>query len=229
MKPDQRVMDAETREQLLAEFARYLDALVNQPSVSVEPDQAPAVDLFAVFTELAALRNEARLQSRQFKTALERLREALTTLEADNGTLSRELQELRAAAAKAARDAQRPLLLDVLDLRDRMEAGVSAARAYRPGWLRSLFASERSFIGAMVEGMEITLRRLDEMLARHDVAPIAAVGKRLDPHTMRAAAVESRPETPNGIVLREIRRGFVRGAEKLREAEVIVNKVESNA
>jgi molecular chaperone GrpE len=222
-------MDAETREQLLAEFARYLDAPVNQPSTSVEPDQTPAVDLFAVFTELAALRNEARLQSRQFKSALEQLREALTTLEADNGTLSRELQQLRAAAAKAARDAQRPLLLDVLDLRDRMEAGVSAARAYRPGRLRSLFAGEHSFIGAMVEGMEITLRRLDEMLARHEVAPIAAVGKRLDPHTMRAAAVESRPEKPNGIVLREIRRGFVRGAEKLREAEVIVNKVESNA
>lgn len=228
MNPVQQGVDAETREQLLAEFSDYLDTLVERASSVETAGQLPEVDLFALFTELTALKNEIRLQSRHFKSALEPLRETLSILESSNKTVSRELEHVRATAVKAAHNKQRPLLLDVLDLRDRMEAGLAAARDHQPRRIRSLFSSEPAVMTAMVEGMEITLRRLDQMLARYDVVPVPAVGKRLDPHCMRAAAVESLPDRDNGVVLQEIRRGFTRGDEILREAEVIVNRTESN-
>ena len=41
---------------------------------------------------------------------------------------------------------------------------------------------------------------------------------------MRAVGVEADPEAPDGVVLREVRRGFYHGGELLRAAEVIVNK-----
>jgi molecular chaperone GrpE len=223
----QQGVDAESREQLLAEFSDYLDTLVERASSDETTGQSPEIDLYALFTELTGIKNELRLQSRHFKSALEPLRETLSTLETSNKTISRELEYVRATALKAAHDKQRPLLLDVLDLRDRMEAGLGAARDHQPGRFRSLFSSEPVVMTAMVEGMEITLRRLDEMLAGYDVVPVPAVGKRLDPHSMRAVAVESLSDRDNGVVLQEIRRGYTRGDEILREAEVIVNRTES--
>jgi len=223
----QQGVDTETREQLLAEFSDYLDTLVERASCVETAEQSPEVDLYALFTELAALKNELRLQSRHFKSALEPLRETLSTLESSNQALSRELEQVRATAAKGAHDKQRSLLLGVLDLRDRMEAGLAAARDHQPGRIRSLFSSDTALMTAMVEGMEITLRRLDEMLVRYDVVPVAVVGKRLDPHSMRAVAAESLPDRDSGVVLQEIRRGYTRGDEILREAEVIVNRTES--
>jgi molecular chaperone GrpE len=56
------------------------------------------------------------------------------------------------------------------------------------------------------------------------VRPIDALGARLDPQRMRAVGVESAQDAPEGIVLREVRRGFLHGQELLRAAEVIVNK-----
>jgi molecular chaperone GrpE len=74
------------------------------------------------------------------------------------------------------------------------------------------------------EGQEITLRRLDQVLAGHRVYPLEAVGRPMDPHTMRAAEVDSRADVDNGIVTGELRKGFLWEGEVLRLAEVRVNK-----
>ncbi len=54
--------------------------------------------------------------------------------------------------------------------------------------------------------------------------PVDALGQPLDPTLMRAVGVESVRDRPDAVVLREARRGYFRGGELLRAAEVIVNK-----
>ena len=47
----------------------------------------------------------------------------------------------------------------------------------------------------------------------------------LDPHTMNAVEIDRDPKIDNGIVLEELRKGFLFEDQVLRIAEVKVNKL----
>jgi molecular chaperone GrpE len=79
------------------------------------------------------------------------------------------------------------------------------------------------------EGQKMTLRRLDELLSRYQVLPIETFGVSVDPYTMRVHSVTKNPEYEDGQVTEEITKGFRRGEDILRTAEVIVNKVKEPA
>jgi molecular chaperone GrpE len=212
-------MEADAREQLIARFVAYLDA-ASEPS-SEAARSAP--DLFTLLSEVAALKNEVKLEARQVKTALDQFRELFDTLRQANERLDSELERCTEQARLAHQQRERELLLELLDLRDRLQAGHDQAQRYRPGWLaRRGGAAE--FVGGMAEGGAMSLRRLDELLARRDVLPLEVVGAAFDPQTMQVGDVVEDRSRPDGQVLAERRRGFRQRDRLLRPAEVIVNK-----
>lgn len=213
-------MEAETRQRLLEQFAAYLDGAPEQGA-----DAEGEVDLHTLLGELAALKNEIRLESRQFKTTLAEVRAVASELSEANARLARELDHARDQAAVARRQAERQLLLELLDLRDRLEAGLAAAAGYRPGWRSRWFGrSALRFLGSLTQGQGLTLQRLDQVLERNRVRAIDSLGQPLDPQSMNAVGTGSEPRRPDATVLAEQRRGFLRDGEVLRYAEVIVNK-----
>jgi molecular chaperone GrpE len=218
------MIETELKETLIAQFSGYLDSLPEAPTEVSVNEGTGEIDLYSLFIELAALKNEVKLEGRQVKGALDQFREVFGMVEQTNQRLSRELDRAREAQVRSVWEDQRPLLLGILELRDRIEAGLDSARAYRPGLLHRLGARPRRFQQGLLEGMEITLRRVDELLARYRVQAISAIGQRLNPHTMHAAGIEHRADRPEGCVLSEVRKGYLRGEEVLRPAEVIVNK-----
>lgn len=221
-------MDEDAKLQLLQRFRDYLDDLDLPPAeaADADPDDAEP-DLYTLFTELAGLRNEVKLESRQVKQALEHSRELIDALQENNKRLSGELGELRRAEDALREDAERDLLLEVLELRDRLDASLDALHGFRPGgFLERPRGRTEQLIHGMGDGLEISLRRLDALLARYRVQPVEAIGGRLDPQRMRAASLESDPGRDDGIVLSEIRKGYRRGERVLRLAEVVVNKRE---
>jgi len=212
-------LDDAQKQRLVEEFRACLEQWEEEGEDASEP-----VDLRTLLGEMAALKNEVRLESRQFKGALEELKSFGEALRAHNERLVRDLERAREQAAEAQRQVERRLLLGMLDLRDRLQAGADAAAARRPSVLARLAPGETRFARALSEGLTLTLQRLDELLVTHRVRPIDALGQPLDPQRMRAVGVEAVPEAPDGMVLREARRGFLLGGELLRAAEVIVNK-----
>ncbi len=188
-----------------------------------EGDDRP-VDLHTLLTEMAMLKSEIRLESRQFKSMLEEMRAFGEVLREQNERLNRELERQRELAAADKRQAERGLLLDLLDLRDRLQAGVAAGAAHQPALLARLLAAELRFSNSLTRGQALTLRRVDELLAARQVRPLEAIGQMLDPHRMRAVGVEVALDKPDGQVLREVLRGYSQHGELLRVAEVIVNK-----
>ena len=218
-----RLLDVEEKERLVEEFRASLEHWEADDEDSNEGPGEP-VDLRTLLAEMAVLKNEVRLESRQFKSALEELRSFGETLREHNKRLTRDLERAREQAAMAPREAERRLLLGMLDLRDRLQAGVDAAAARRPSLLARMVPGDTRFAQSQGLGLTLTLQRLDELLATHRVRPIDALGARLDPQHMRAVGVDSAHDAPEGIVLREVRRGFLHGQELLRAAEVIVNK-----
>lgn len=215
MKPP----DAEEKERLIEEFRACLEQWESESD-----EEGERIDLRTLLGEMAALKNEVRLESRQFKSALEELRSFGEALREHNERLARDLERARGEAAEAQRQAERRLLLGMLDLRDRLQAGAEAAAAWRPSAFARLLPGETRFAQSLTQGLTLTLQRLDELLATHRVRPIDALGLPLDPQRMRAVGVESTRDTPDGVVLREARRGFLHAGELLRAAEVIVNR-----
>ena len=211
-------LDDTEKLRLVGEFRAFLDQWENGA------DEAELLDLRSLLAEMAALKNEVRLESRQFRSALEELKTHGEALRLQNERLTRDLERARGEAAHAQRQAERRLLLGIVDLRDRLQAGADAAAARRPSALARLVPGETRFVRAVSEGLTLTLQRLDQLLETHRVRPIEVLGKPLDPQIMRALGVEAAPDAPEGVVLREVRRGFHLGGDLLRAAEVIVNK-----
>lgn len=223
-------MDAETKERLIEEFRACLEDW--EPaggSGSEVAGDGPAVDLALLFAELSVLRNEVRVEARQFKTALDDMRALTELLSEQNRRLARDLERARETEGAAQRQTERRLLLDMLDVRDRIAAAMGVFSAYRPGFLSRLAPTETRLAQGLGEGVALTLRRLDDALTERRVRPIEAVGGRLDPNTMRAIGVDFDAQREAGEVLSEARRGYLRDDELLRLAEVIVNKRESEA
>ena len=217
-------MDTATKELLLNRFRAYLDELPETAPAEQPDTEQRQTDLFSLFTELAALKNEVRLESRQLKTALDEFRAVFDTLQTSHGQLSDALERARAAQQEQRRAVLRPLLLELLELHDRLEAGLQVLQNYRPSALSWWGKRAKALLAAVEQGQEISLRRLEQLLNAQQVSALEACGKLLDPHTMRAAEVEQRTDMDNGIVTEELRKGFTWEGELLRLAEVKVNK-----
>lgn len=213
------MIDPDTKDRLVEQFRACLDS-----GEDVEADDGEPIDLLTLLAEMAALKNEVRLQARQFKSALEQMQALSDVLREHNQTLTRDLERSRSLAADSKSQAERGLLLGLLELRDRLQAGLDAQAAWRPTPLARLLGGVQRYVRSLREGSALTLQRLDELLASHRVRPVAALGQALDPQCMHAVAIEWTPEAAEGVVLRELRRGFRQGTELLRAAEVIVNK-----
>ena len=121
-------MDAAVKERLLEELRQYLDGVEALPVPAPDPGGAEA-DLFTVFVELAAVRNEVRTESRLVKEALDQFRSVFGTLQSSHATLEQELKRAQADARERGQALLRPLLLDLLDLRDRLDAALQAPAA----------------------------------------------------------------------------------------------------
>lgn len=115
---------------------------------------------------------------------------------------------------EAVRFAAEPLLRDVLPVVDNLERAVAHARD----------AEESS---ALVEGVEMVLRALSDVLEKHGVTRVAACGTPFDPGVHQAVAhVEDGAAEPN-TVLDEHQSGYRFHDRLLRPAMVSVAKAPS--
>ena len=213
-------MDDSIKQALLSRFQAYLDSA---EAGAPEP-RTETADLYSLFVEVAGLRSEVRTESRLVKEALDQFRGVFDLLQASQASVQQELDRARSAARDQADAALRPLLLDVVDLRDRLLAALKLAAAARPGWAGRLLRRPASGDEAWQEGLRMTLRRLDQVLLDRRVAPMQLVGLPFDPRRARVVATTADGSAADGTVLEEIRTGFLWDDEVLRTADVVVSK-----
>ncbi|MDX2599625.1 nucleotide exchange factor GrpE [Streptomyces caniscabiei] len=75
---------------------------------------------------------------------------------------------------------------------------------------------------ALSEQIDAAHLMLRGEFARHDVRPMDAVGRAVDPAEMRVVGTQAHPSAPAGTVLRERVTGFRLGASTLRLAQVVI-------
>jgi molecular chaperone GrpE len=116
--------------------------------------------------------------------------------------------------SKALADAERPFAIsslarDLLTVLDNLERAIEAARtAGAPG---------------IVEGVEMVYRQLVDILAKHDIEPIPALGQPFDPSQHEAITQQPDPEHPEGTVVAELGKGYRLRDRVLRPSKVAVS------
>ncbi|MFA5921740.1 MAG: nucleotide exchange factor GrpE [Methylococcaceae bacterium] len=209
------------KNRLLEEFQSYLEQADLAHTLSAEQP-----DLTMLLSEMAGLKSEVKAESRHFKTTLDTLSNALTTLQTDNKALADELSAHNERLQQMRSETLRIVLLDIVDIYDRLIVGFGVLQNYHP--VSSLFSHSKKqdvrFINSFKKGQSMTLRRFEQLLQRYNVYAIDCVGKLLDPHTMSAVEITQDPKLANGIVIEELRKGFLFEENVLRLAEVKVNK-----
>ena len=235
---------ADWKQQALEEFRQWLDELaVAPPEAEQEPDQgAVPCDLRDLFAELAALRQEVRLQNREQSRAGRELASAAARYDEANRVVEARDQELAAFEDRVARAAENRCLLPVLDLRDALVRGRDAAARLRKAGnkdnkgnkgnkgprkgARKLLRRMQPGIAGVIEGYELAIRRCDRMLAQFGVHAVPTVGARFDARTMHAVDTRRVKQQAEGVVVEEYIGGFVRDGAVLRLAEVAVNRLQ---
>lgn len=215
-------MDDSIKQALIDRFRGYLDMVEDGEEPPDDPGET--ADLFSVLVEMAALRSEVRTESRLVKEALEQFRGVFDSLQASQATLQRELDRARTETRDQGQSALRPLLLDVIDLRDRLVAALTLSAAARPRWRDRLWRRDRSGVAAWQEGLRMTLRRLDQVLLDRRVVATQLAGLPFDPRLARAIGTAADSSVAEGTVIKEVRAGFLWDDQVLRTAEVIVSK-----
>jgi molecular chaperone GrpE len=215
-------LDDSIKQALIDRFRGYLDTVEDGEEPPDDPGET--ADLFSVLVEMAALRSEVRTESRLVKEALEQFRGVFDSLQASQATLQRELDRARTETRDQAQSALRPLLLDVIDLRDRLVAALTLSAVARPRWHDRLWRRDRSGVAAWQEGLRMTLRRLDQVLLDRRVVATQLAGLPFDPRLARAIGTAADSAVAEGTVIEEVRAGFLWDDQVLRTAEVIVSK-----
>lgn len=119
----------------------------------------------------------------------------------------------RAAREKddAIRYANNSLLADLLPVIDNFDLGLDAARS-APG------------ADAILQGLGMVGRQLRDFLSSAGAEEIKTEGAEFDPNIMEAVSQEPHDTIPEGMVLRQTRRGYKLKDRLLRPASVVVSK-----
>ena len=113
---------------------------------------------------------------------------------------------------QAIRFANAGLLEKLLPILDNFELGLDAARG-------DVAAK------GIVDGFSMIHRQLGDFLQASGLQPIDAVGQAFDPKLHEALGHESDSSQPEGVVLRQLRRGYRLADRLVRPSSVLVNKL----
>ncbi len=80
--------------------------------------------------------------------------------------------------------------------------------------------SQRAVLQSLLEGFDLTVKRLQTTLDQQSIIRMQCVGRQVDPHSMTVVETISDPALPVGQVVEEIRTGYYWKTDVFRFAEV---------
>ena len=119
------------------------------------------------------------------------------------------------SVANAHKFALEKFTADLLPVIDSFERALEAASA---------LASENDAAGSTVEGIELSLRLMNETLGRHGVVAIDPAGEPFNPSFHEAMSMVPNPDAEPGSVLQVVQKGYTLNERLVRPARVLVAK-----
>jgi molecular chaperone GrpE len=152
--------------------------------------------------QVEALEKAVDNERKKAEDYLIQLKYARADLENFKKRYERELEEAKEYCTER-------IIIDLLDVVDELELAVQSAR--------STDSSE-----ALIQGVEITLKKLKRILEKEGVAPIKSIGESFDPSKHHAVA-KTEEEGVNGCkIVEEVRKGYTMREKVIRPSIVKV-------
>lgn len=175
------------------------------------------------FDETADLRRElAKLGKTQLRTQAV----SESALEA----IRKMVEGLKAALDRRGKAPSNGLVKDLLLVADGLEEATHAGEAMmEAGHLEEPVengpgGSSPGPDNGWIDGIRIIHRRVCQILGKEHIRPIPTVGENFDPQVHIAVGVEHTSEVPGNTIVEEQRKGYKRGNQVIRYAEVVVAK-----
>jgi molecular chaperone GrpE len=146
-------------------------------------------------------------EDERLQADLDRFRDLALRSQADFENYKKRAAREKEEAIKYANSA---LLERLIPIVDNFELGLEAARG--DGEDSPVFS-----------GMNMVLKQLMDFLTEHGLQPIDATGQKFDPNLHEAIAHEASAEVPEGVVIRQTRRGYRMRDRLLRPSSVVVS------
>ena len=173
------------------------DRETEEGEVRTDPE-SPESPVASIEDELAEARREARQN-------LDRALRAHAELENVRKRLERDLQNAHKFALER-------FVSELLPVKDSLELGLAAS-------------SEKGASAAgIVEGVELTLRMLDQAMEKFGVQAVDPAGEPFDPEFHQAMTMQESDTAASGTVLTVVQKGYLLNERLVRPAMVIVAK-----
>ena len=147
-------------------------------------------------------------QLAQTKAELEKFRDLALRSSADLDNYRKRMSKEREEAIKFANSSFLERLIPVLD---NFEFGLQAART-------------TSSPVSILEGMTMVQKQFQDFLSSAGIEVIDATGQHFDPQLHEAISQEENEQVPEGIVIRQLRKGYKLRDRLIRPANVVVSK-----
>lgn len=183
-----------------------------------DPSSGPAPDVASSATGDPSLANAAGTAGDADGSLRDQLEAARAERDANRDNWLRaqaDLENYRKRVQREMDEASRyrvlPLARDVLPVLDNLRRALTAAE-------------EGGDTAGLVEGVRLVVKQFEDVLARHSVTPIAAVGQPFDPNLHEALQQVPSRDHPPMTVLEEFQRGYRLHDRVLRPSQVVVSR-----
>ncbi len=161
------------------------------------PEEEPKTE-----EQLESLQEALETEKRRAENYLTQLKYARADLENLKNRCDREIDEVKKHCTER-------IVTDLLDVADELELAIQSARS-----------SESS--EALVQGVEMTLKKLKKILENEGVSPMKCVGEPFDPSKHSAVAKTEEEGVDGCRIVEEVRKGYTMREKVIRPSIVKV-------
>lgn len=216
------------KRQLRQQFESWLEGVERLPETQEAREQTgDSPDLYSLYAELTALRNETRQGNRKSADVFSRLGESLGRFEDEVRRLREQMNRSETAPGNKAA-LPRSYSLALVELVDRMHRlGAALERPPRRGRFFGFLGFDGRWRKAWAnwqQGFSILVTHFENLLEQAGVQRLNTLGAAFDPVTMLAVATTPPDGRPPNVVVEEVAPGYRWRDEVLRPAEVKITK-----
>jgi len=161
------------------------------------------------YEEQGKSNEEVETLEKSLETEKKRSQEYLTQLKYARADLENLKKRFDQKLVEAQKYSNERIITELLDVVDELELAVNSARS-----------SNSTEI--LVEGVEMTLKKIKKILEKEGVSPIKSVGEQFDPLKHDAVAKTEKEGVEGCIVVEEIRKGYTLREKVIRPSIVKV-------
>jgi molecular chaperone GrpE len=177
-----------------------LESEVESPSEDVAVEQEESTP--DLEKELAAAREEAA-----------ELRDRMLRLAAESENFKKRIERERQAALKYSGE---QIFREILPVVDNLERAIAHCDEVEGADVQTNYSG-------LLEGVQLTLKRLMSMLEKFEVKAVKTIGEPFDPNQQEALTMEASDIVPASHVVNEFEKGYFYKDRLLRAAKVIVS------